>query len=819
MTDKVFAKGLTGKSYEVQPHQLESALEGGAKPISEAEALSNEKAYAKMREVDANWSGPEKAAAGVFSGLTLGLGPAALAATGAADRDTLDELGASGAYQVGDVAGMLAPAILSGGEAVAARGAVGAGEGLLGRALGWAPAGLMARSGGVAEALAGRLLPEAGVLGKVGRSAVQMGARGATEGSIIGLAHATSESYIQDKPLTAQSLAASGVNGALFGGLAGGILGGAAGLAGAVGDVATGSVGSALGGKGEAAAAKALLRGGATEADIGRWAVQEGGLTKVVRDFHDNLGGETFASSTGNIAKALKGSEEGWTKGANDIVTQLDAEAASKVPDVTRTLARAQGDLDTKYAGMLDQNPVSKAMSGLSEDLTGALGGGSPKPSFAGEAPVFKDPFQFAAETEKFNAAKALHAELPEVLPGQTATWKQWVTSRDQLAARLEKARGGPQEEVYRTVLGAMDSEIASAMDSAGIAMGKESIGEQFRAAVMGQKMTEEFGSMAQSKLGRELAGGDKGALSQADVNQMGWSTLMGHPVVGVGITAAKGVHRMLRDKVEPFMAEAAYRNAVGAQAAKATVDVGNRVQSTLKKFMGMGGKVTAMEGVKADKPKYTMKGYKDAMELSDKLTSQVHKAKVDDLAAAIAQMGHQDLANEMQAQYMRATAYLAYNRPADAKIKAASSLGRTPVRMGLDSKEMRYMNILSAVSSPMSIVDGILDGSTSRAQVNAIAYIMPEWHADIVSRAASMCMQAKEEGKYLPADKVATLGVLLNAPVDSKLEKSFIDEVQKAHMANAEPQQGPNEKPQAPQPGMLAQSADYATPMQTSMS
>ncbi len=130
----------------------------------------------------------------------------------------------------------------------------------------------------------------------------------------------------------------------------------------------------------------------------------------------------------------------------------------------------------------------------------------------------------------------------------------------------------------------------------------------------------------------------------------------------------------------------------------------------------------------------------------------------------------------------------------------------------------MKYMNILSAVSRPMSVVDGIMDGTTSRAQVNAIAYIMPEWHQDIVSRAANLCMQAKEEGKFLAADKEVMLGVLLNAPVSTKLEKSFIDEVQKAHIANAEPQQGPNEKPQAPPPGSLVQSADYATPTQTAL-
>lgn len=777
MTEPVAVRGLTGKAYELQPDQVAGALEAGAKPITPQEASGSHQAWQQMKALDANWSAPERAAAGVFNGLTLGLGPAGVAALGLDKHPEENEaLHGSGAFMAGDIAGMLAPALLSGGETAAARGALEGGEGLLGRALGWTPAGLMGRAGTEAEAMAGRLLPEVGTLGKVGRSTLQMAARGSTEGSIVNLAHTVSDSYIQDKPLTAQSLAASGVNGALFGGLAGGILGAASGTAGAAFDSVGGSVLGAAAGRGEAGAATALKRIGATEKDLARMAGEEGGLVGAVRKYHDILekGDASFASNSGTIGKTIKETQAGYEAGIQDAVKTLDAEAASQLPNSVRVESRLKEDLKNKYAGTFLQN----------------------------------DAIQVGHEVG--DMFKSLESK---------PTWKNWVGSRAHLSDLADASRSEVQKDVYRTALNAMDSEIASAMDTAGLNIGKDSIGEQFRAAVMGKKMSQEMGGMMESKIARELGGND-GSLRPQDMGTMAWGTLMGHPVGAAGIVAAKGIYRTLERKLEPAMAEAAYRNAVGAQAAKATQAVGNRVTSTLKKFMGLGGRVTAMATDTSDRPKYDVKSFKKTMELSDKLTSQVHAAKVQELVSAMSQMGHADLAEEMAAQYKRAVDYLNFNAPKSAKMKSAGSLSKQPERMGLDSKEMKYMQIFSALSNPMSIVDGVLDGSTSRVAVNAVSYVLPEWHTDIVARASNIILESKEKGEYQPADKVALLGVLLNAPVDTTLEKPFIDEIQKAHQANGQPQPPPGQgapQPQGPQL-QLAQTSDYKTPMQNSL-
>ncbi len=789
MTEPVATRGLTGKAYELQPGQVADAANAGLKEISPQEASSSHKAWTQMRDLDANWSAPEKALGGVFNGLTLGLGPAALAGMGLADRGDIEALHGSSAFQAGDIAGMVAPAFLTGGEGVAARGALEAEGGLLGRALGWTPAGLMSRAGAGAEALAGRLIPEVGVLGKAGKATLSMAARGGTEGAIVNLAHTVSDSYIQDKPLTAQSLAASGVNGVLLGGLAGGILGGVTAVAGAGADAVVDTALRAGAGKGEAAAATALERMGVPKSTIAKMAGDEGAMVRAVRGYHDTIeaNGANFASSTSDIAKAIDKSATGYAKGIDDIVTTLDREAASAVPDVTRVTGRIQSDL-AHYAGTFQEGQAAKVMGKL---------------------------------TDQLNALRAAPQDLAslrqisELAPNAGGTWLQWSDSRNQLAEALASTKNGLKQDVYRSALNAMDSEIAEAMNSAGSRIGNDAIGEQYRAAVMGQKMAEEMGGHIQSRLGKELHG--SGFFQPEDMSTVAMGTMMGHPLAAIGAVASRGAYRAIGRAVEPAMAEAAYRNAVGAEAASATVNVGNRVTSTFRKFMGLGGKVAALEAADSARPKYTVKGYKDTMELSDKLTGSAHKAKVDDLVAAMSQMGHPELADQMAAQYMRATEYLNFNRPKDAKLKEAGSLGKMPARLGLDTKEMRYMDIFHAVSKPMAVVDGILDGTTSRTAVNALAYVMPEWHQDIVSRSAQVILEAKDAGKFLPADKIALLGVVLNAPVDSKLEKSFIDEVQKGLQANAQPQpeQG---KAQPPGQMMLAQTADYKTPMQTSL-
>jgi len=136
--------------------------------------------------------------AGAARGLTLGLSDAALTALGVSPR----ELAAlrriqPGASIAGEVVGVTAPAIFSGGA------------GLVGRALSATPAGLAARAG---AGLAG--LGEGGGLAA---RALATGAGGAAEGVAQGAGQALSDAILEDKPLTAEAFVASVGSNALYG--------------------------------------------------------------------------------------------------------------------------------------------------------------------------------------------------------------------------------------------------------------------------------------------------------------------------------------------------------------------------------------------------------------------------------------------------------------------------------------------------------------------------------------------------------------------------------------------------------------------------
>ncbi len=88
-------EGLSGRPFEVQPEQEVAAHAAGIKPMDPEQASREQQAWNDMREIDQNWSAPEKVAAGVFEGATLGLGPAALAKLGLTNQRTIEALGGS----------------------------------------------------------------------------------------------------------------------------------------------------------------------------------------------------------------------------------------------------------------------------------------------------------------------------------------------------------------------------------------------------------------------------------------------------------------------------------------------------------------------------------------------------------------------------------------------------------------------------------------------------------------------------------------------------------------------------------------------------
>jgi hypothetical protein len=119
---------------------------------------------------------------------------------------------------VGEVAGAVAPAVLSGGESLLAQGGRLAGSGV--RA---ASAAGRAVEGAAARSLAG--LAEKGLAGRAVATGLAKAAGGAAEGAIFGAGQAVTESALEDHELTAEQVLQSVGAGALLGGVVGGGIG------------------------------------------------------------------------------------------------------------------------------------------------------------------------------------------------------------------------------------------------------------------------------------------------------------------------------------------------------------------------------------------------------------------------------------------------------------------------------------------------------------------------------------------------------------------------------------------------------------------
>ncbi len=757
--------------------QAIAGLDNGYTPTSGDVYRRQQEATADQKYVDEHYGTAGKAALGAASGLTLGLAPSIASRMGFIDKDHLEAAEQSGAFQAGDIAGMVAPTLLSGGESLAARGLAQGGLRGAGKvAAALTPAGLMGEAGSLAEHLAGKFLGEAGILGKLANPTIRMAARGATEGAINNLAHTVSDTVIQNKPLAADALLMSGVDGALFGGLTGGILGGVSAAAGAGIDVVGGRV-AGLGAKSNSAA-KYLKFMDASEGDIANMAGRKAGtLERAAGHTDDGLKGVTtqlrdvlekgegsIATGIPQVRKAIQASERGYEAGIKESVRELQLSHPDLVPKLERIAARADTDL-TQYAGTSQAGEV------------GALN-------------------------------RRTYRQLKNV-----KTWEGWSKTREDFANKAQAP--GLKGEVYKTYLNIIDDEMVG--ESSALLAANPDLAKQYAVNVVGKRTATEFAKMTEVKAANPVGT----SLNTGKVVGAGaWTTLMGlNPLVGAGMAAGHQLVEKVKQAVAAPMAEAAYRSALGAQANHATINIGSRMSKGVKGFLngtGAAARGEHAESYAKDRPSYTMESYRQSMKLADELTSLAHQSKVREITDALAEQGHGDMAKNMAETYGRAVAYVAQNKPKKGTdAHKAGKLGKTPAAMGLSTGDMKFIRGMHTLTKPMaSIIGGLERGDLSRDAVAAFQYTFPAAAADLNMRVAQELVEYRNEGKFVPADKVAMIGTLLNHAVDSKLEPEFVDACQAGLAANKAP--APDEG-QAPPPATDVSS--FQTPLQTSIS
>jgi len=859
MAGAVQAVELGGLPYATpDQEQAASMVRAGGKPMDLAQAEEANKAQQDLSYVAGNWGPAGTAGMGVASGLTLGLGPGALAAMGIVDPGHLQAAQTSGLYTAGDVAGTVLPALLSGGESLAGRSAVG-------RALSFTPAGLMGSAGNLSERIAmGTLGESAGLLGRAASAPLRMAARGATEGALMNIGHTIGHDLTTNHPLTAESIAASGIDGALFGGLLGGTVGAVGSLGGMAIERAGGLV-KHMAGTGERAAGMVGRELGYSAEEL--QSLRSGGaesLKKTMVEANAILekGGATMGSTSGEKLEAVTHAKTVFAADRAAVVKTLDETAPAMAPSVDRVVARAKSDILAPAAGTASEHEAVKALDKFDKEIdhmaprVKAMDVKSWEENHQArpipEKPVSKDVFDYqqsqsplherqgyeaykqTVETSNSNAlAKHMddykaYTKITELQPRITPTWDKWVQSRDSIAKTLSS-----QPEVRRQILNIMDDEIRVHMVEASKMAGLEGVAEKYGAATAGQTFAKTLEDNIGKKHSAKLLSSEH-AITPRDFGTFVGMSAISHPVSGLAWLLSKGIGRKLNQRLEPTFAQTAYNNMIGVKASGATSNAASQISSGLRNFLRSTSNAAAKPFQVGNAEKYEKKsdrargldraGYESAATNAEQLLSSAHQNKVKRYAEELNSEGYPELAQSIIDVNQRAVQYQTWNQPPRAATKAMGTLRKTSVSKVPTMQESKFIRQIRGIQgskgkSPLStLMDDFNNGSLSRDQVRAFAYVYPELKNQLVQQASQIVYEKKQSGETLPMDKVVTLGVLLDTPIDSMLQPDRVAAIQSA--LSYQPQ--PSARPQPQQNSTMDQVSvnnELKTPLQKVMS
>lgn len=452
----------TGQAFSVEESEAGQALATGEfRPESTDEFHTRMVARERGTVGQQALTGVEAAAGITGGGATFGLAaPIAEALGGREYIDAAAERAAENPISrtVGDVAGAVAPALLSGGT------------GAIGTAARLTPAGMAARLGGAAERGAAGLLggAGAGVLG----SAARLGAAGAVEGAAYGLGGSLAKSVLEDTAWTADRALAGLRDGALYG-LAGGAAAGAAG---------------ALGGK----VVKGML-GGRTLKEAAESFAEKRAVSATIGD-----DARTVARLTDDGAKpgALK-EAAGWLRErgipTGDHAAAVRALKVARVADASATQAAAR-ELDTLGAAVAVER--RSAMSERLADIASTGRQGKAVARTIGKeldrAATFSDAAELVATIDKA-AVKAADTPLEAQLSALRSQLRDGLT---------EAAEAASPEIASAWARSSRSHEIASALHE----------GAKAQAGRLANKTDSAFSGMGGSLLGA-LAGVATGSI------------------------------------------------------------------------------------------------------------------------------------------------------------------------------------------------------------------------------------------------------------------------------------------------------------------
>lgn len=706
-------------------------------------------------------------AEGFVRGLSMGLADPSDWYEGARLREQYDT---SGAGTVGEIAGMIAPALVTGGGSAAASGASTAARGAgaiargavargAGAALMNSPAGLVARAGRGAERVVERALGEWAASGGAARGIAARAARGAAGGAVEGAlsetANLAADAALHDTELSGQQIASAIGISALFG----------AGLGGAA-DAAVEAVS-----RGTRSVTQRFLRG--------RTMLQA--AEEVVSE-------SAFAAGKPLQRHINQAARHGGAAGVGEVLVRRGiVDTADTVDDILR---KSRESLDELYGQLDDVVRRAESAADVRPDM----------PKLRQQVQSVVDDLQNSPTVKTRRLAKSLRSEVAPLLDelGDDATMRQlldWRRSFDAENRRMfAKGEVNPLEAEYGKLRRIVEDEVESSI-------GRAAVPDDLRASYLAVKKDIGAVSIMEDMASKTVAKEAAGSSRLGDIISSPLET--GRKVAGAAILAGSlatgnfdaehvGLAALVfaSGKFQQFMRERRHQITAG---------LGKRALQTLGPAEGKFALAKAAQDFErstADKlfrwvtetaPKVrsatrmaviSTKTFREKSQEITKVTSdpEAMASRLADNTASMVRID-QGVATQVQATAVRGAQYLRANMP-PASIPSVDMLGQTidDVDMVPDHQRMAWLEQYSIIEDPSAVISELENGTLTAAQVDALKAVYPAIYEQLVN---TVMRAVASTDKPISYEKKLQLGILLGVPTMDALRPESIQSLQ----------------------------------------
>lgn len=357
--------------------------------------------------------------------------------------------------------------------------------------------------------------------------------------------------------------------------------------------------------------------------------------------------------------------------------------------------------------------------------------------------------------------------------------FESFVAVRNKLSA--SKSAGA------KAVVGMLDGEVRTALESAAGVAGVPEVAEKFMGAVAAKATAD---SLAQAALNVESvakkSGGVFSSVGFGDASLAAGALASGHPIAAAAALAKGAVMSEMSRALSNTMFDMGVAGKLDSMVSK----VSETIQKSATKFLrpALGARAVAMGN---------MKEYEDARAEFSRLASPPAQMAMADSIAPVARV-NPGLAANMAKSREKAVQYLAQMAPADRSKTGSISILAQPKASSLDMSEHAWLRAWKAVTDPQSVIKAVGDGSASKDEVAALREVYPALYGELLKGVMSGVADAKASGKGFGMSKVVELGILMDAPVDSTLRPEYVQLIQSYHGAMSQAQQ----QAQPPPPG-----------------